>query len=245
MKYYLLILSLLVINSSTFAYEHVKTSEELRTQFPNITENSTRPENKKILCPFHRMLERAGLYDEKVKSNSPEIFVDIPTISSAAQTFGCQKEGCGPIALIASLGQLSYPRDVTEGKVKWGQVNITRLYHARGLAHDCGLTFAKGGKEINDEVRAKTLQHLKDISSAVAPYTLSLDALMYVKKEICAEQGVEITKAGIVEVNLIYEYLGGKERGFVEYGDVEKFLNAEMPLFKSSKEVGVDAIKNH
>lgn len=209
------------------------TSEELREKYPAITEHSTRKENKKILCPFHRMIERAGLYDK-----NQSLLVSIKNIISATKEFGCKSSGCGLISGIASLGQLSDKEERSKGFAKVGMVNIARLHMAKGLAHDCGLTFAKGGTEVSNKVRNSTLNRLKEISSG----NVSLENLMSVKKEICASQNVEMDKTGEIEVKLIYAYLGGNDRGFVDYEDVVRFLNAEMPLVKAEKYLGFDSI---
>ena len=56
---------------------------------------------------------------------------------------------------------------------------------------------------------------------------------MKVKLDICKSQDVKISGPGKLEVELIYAYLGGRDRGFIEYDDVVRFLHAKMPLTKS------------
>jgi len=46
----------------------VPTRAEIVTKYPNVENGSTRPENTEILCPFVRMLERSGLFDQEVQS---------------------------------------------------------------------------------------------------------------------------------------------------------------------------------
>ena len=211
-----------------------KSSEELRELYPDITEYSERKENKNILCPFHRMIERSGYYDSAKNSTPAKILISIVKIISAAREFGCKKLGCGAAATAVSTGQNSHLSDLIKGQSQIGHVNITRLHKARGVAHECGLTFEKGGHTVSDIVRAKTLARLKDLSDS-KPFvgTLSKEDLMLVKQEICDSQGVKMSLAGRIEVGLIYKYLGGHDRGFIEYDDVRRFLHAQMPLTKS------------
>jgi hypothetical protein len=148
--------------------------------------------------------------------------------------FGCKIFGCGSVATLVSTGQLTHGHDLIKGKAKFGYVNITRLHKARGVAHECGLTFDKFGTEVSDSARASTLARFKEISgSNNHPGELSKEDLMLVKKEICKKQGVMITRAGAIEVALIYSYLGGHDRGFIEYDDVARLFHAEMPKVKS------------
>lgn len=214
----------LAFSISTIKAEGFLTSEQLIDRYPDIASYSERPENKKILCPFHRMLERSGVYDNSKKDN--QIIVGIYKIVKAARTFGCKIAGCSLAATIASSGQTTYLKDVIKGHAMAGKVNVTALHKARGLAHDCGLTFAKGGTEVDDQVRANTLKRLEELS---VDGKLTEDNLFTVKQEICDSQEVEMSFGGKVEVGLIYTYLGGHDRGYIEYTDVEKFLHASMP----------------
>lgn len=189
-------------------------------KYPDIAENTDRPENKNVLCPFLRMLERAGIFDpEKEKQSS--LTVGIIKIGRVAREFACPVLGCGGVATAVSAGQLS------QLATKPGSVNLEALHKAVGIAHDCGLTFALGGTEVDDAVRSRTLAELKKRSDNEG--RLEFSDLEEVKLNICNEQGVELSAAGDVEVGLIYTFLGGNERGFVDYSDVELFLNAKLP----------------
>ena len=193
---------------------------ELVAKYPNIAESSQSEENKKVLCPFLRMLERAGIFDpEKEKQSS--ITVGIIKVARAAREFACPLLACGGVATAVSAGQLS------QLSTKVGAVNVEALHKAVGIAHDCGLTFAKGGTEVDDQVRANTLAELKLRSDEQG--RLDFSDLEEVKFNICESQGVESSAAGDLEVGLIYTFLGGKERGFIDYSDVELFLNAKLP----------------
>lgn len=194
--------------------------DELARRYPAIEEGSLKPENPKILCPFHRMLERAGLYDREKKRQSA-LTVSILKISAYAKEFGCLVVGCGGVASLVSAGQ------VTEATTFPGYVNLEALHSARGVAHECGLTFAKGGTTVSDSVRASTLAALKNRADSFG--RLSFEDLEAVKESICESQGVSNTLAGKTEIGLIYSFLGGNERGFIDYSDVERFFHAELP----------------
>ncbi|MBC7660792.1 MAG: hypothetical protein H7249_13935 [Chitinophagaceae bacterium] len=224
-------LSLAVIGSPLFAQaapdaikgvppSNVSDRSELAAKYPGIEEGSLRPEDPKILCPFHRMLERAGLYDSSKRDQMP-LTVSIIKIASYAHEFGCKVVGCGGVATAASGGQL------TQGATTFGDVNVEALHKAFGLAHDCGLTFAKGGTTVSNEVRSKTLAALS--SRATSEGHLTLQDLEAVKENICAAQRVQNNPVGKTEVRLIYAFLGGKSRGYIDYADVERFLHAELP----------------
>ncbi len=194
--------------------------EALVSKYPQIEEGSTQPENKKILCPFHRLLERAGIYDADKKEQSP-LTVSVLKITAFAREFGCIIAGCGGVATAVSAGQL------TEGTTTQGNVNVESLHTALGIAHDCGLTFAKGGTEVSDTVRAQTLAALSQ--RADADGHLKYSDLEAVKLNICAAQGVQNTSAGTIEIGLIYTFLGGNRRGYIDYSDVERLFFAELP----------------
>ena len=53
--------------------------------------------------------------------------------------------------------------------------------------------------------------------------------------ERCKEDGVEISFPGTVEIQIIWNYLNGGERGYVDYKDVERLLNAVMPKMITKK----------
>lgn len=211
-----------------------KSSKELRNDYPNIDDGSARAENKKILCPFHRLMERAGKYDSAPSVVAGEIIVSISMLVDAAEEFGCKVLGCQTVAAAVSTGQNSYFSDRAKDLAKFGKINVTRLHKARLIAHDCGLTFEKGGVELSDKRRDLSLGKLKALADANQPAgTLVLADIQKVKQEICDLEGVKSTTAGRFEMELIFNYLGGKDRGFIEYSDVERFLHAKMPLTKS------------
>ncbi|RYZ55525.1 MAG: hypothetical protein EOP07_14065 [Proteobacteria bacterium] len=195
--------------------------EELVSRYPGLEDKNLRPENPKIICPFHRLLERAGLYDSAKDSPGP-LLVSILKITNIAREFGCDVLQCGTVATAVSGGQV-----VTRTSY-FNDVNLESLHTALGVSHDCGLAFAKGGTEVNASHRARTLSALAERQDANG--RLQYEDLVAVKEGICAEQGVRNTFAGKTEMKLIYSFLGGKKRGYIDYSDVERFLNAELPL---------------
>ena len=227
-----LFLSILLSSQLSFGFgsdQFFLNSKELLEKYPSISETSNREEKKEILCPFWRLIERSGALDLVNKAKNSDVIVSISQIIKNAEEFGCKKLGCGAVASLVSAGQATY-RNTT----KLFHVNISKLHRARGVAHDCGFTFAKGESVVSDVVRANTLERLQEISSQNKVIgQLSQDDLMKVKLEICKAQGVEISKAGSVEVGLIYKYLGGTDRGYVEYDDVVRLFHAEMPETKA------------
>jgi hypothetical protein len=46
---------------------------------------------------------------------------------------------------------------------------------------------------------------------------------------------VKISLPGRVEIGLIWSYLDGGEKGYVDYKDIVRLLNAEMPKMKIKK----------
>lgn len=194
--------------------------EELVSRYPDIEEGSQQVENPKILCPFLRMLERAGLFNPELETQS-RLTVSIIKIASFAREFGCATIGCGGVATAVSAGQL------TQFQTSPGKVNVEALHRAVGIAHDCGLTFAKGGTQVDDKVRASTLAALA--ARADDEGRLVYQDLEEVQLAICDAQGVKRSAPGKVEIGLIYTFLGGNKRGFIDYSDVERFFHAELP----------------
>ncbi|NRA65373.1 MAG: hypothetical protein HRU19_12880 [Pseudobacteriovorax sp.] len=194
--------------------------EELAVKYPSIDTDTERAENKKILCPFLRMLERTGMFDAEKKEQSA-LTVSIIKIAKAAREFSCSIVACGGVATIVSGGQL------TQLSTHPGQVNLEALHKAVGIAHECGLTFAKNATIIDDDTRANTLAALH--RRADGEGKLRFADLQEVKQKICDTQGVKISSAGNLEIALIYSFLGGNDRGFVDYSDVERFLHAQLP----------------
>lgn len=221
----LILLLSLTISANSFA--QYASSEDLRQRYPTIDDGSTRSENKEILCPFWRLIERSGSLDALDKAKGSDVVISILNIARKAKEFGCKFVECASVATLVSAGQQTHIETMNIASV-----NITKLHNARGIAHDCGLTFEKGGAKVSNKRRSQTLSRLEALS-VKNQGRLVLADLMQVKKQICSDEGVEMSAPGKLEVGLIFSFLGGKDRGFIEYTDVERFLNAKMPLTKS------------
>ena len=205
------------------------TREALVEKFPDIEAGSLRAENKEILCPFVRMMERAGLFDEETNQESP-LNVAVSSVRNGAEDFGCATVECGAVASAVANAQGG------------GGIDLELLHEANGIAHECGLTFAFGGTEVDDEVRAETLSRLAELADEDG--NLIYDDLLAVKLEICAEQDVTMTTPGETEVKLIFAYLGGVENGSVPLSDVDRFLHATMPEYKTTSWVNATLLGN-
>jgi hypothetical protein len=199
-------------------------SKELIEKYPSIGQNSKRPENKKILCPYLRLIERSGLFDSEKLKSEPELIVSLRKLLNGVKDFGLRYFAGKTAATVVSIGQS------TSGTSKLGKVNLHSLHTAKVIAHECGLTFGYKEITINTNVRKNTLNRLKAIS---IDGKLSLENMLTIKKEICVAQGVKESFAGMGEVLLIFKFLGGDNNGFVYYNDVELFLNSYMPMTKS------------
>ncbi len=202
------------------ACKQAPTREEIVAKYPDVDAGGSREENKEILCPFVRMLERSGIFDDDV-SEQQTLTVAASSVGRAAQEFGCGFVECNTVANLVAAGQSG-----------GGMVHLDRLHEASGIAHDCGLTFELGGTQVSDTVRDATLDRLAELANAEGQ--LIYDDLLQVKQEICQAQGVSMSAAGETETKLIFAYLGGVERGFVMVDDVDRLLHAQMPLTKTS-----------
>ena len=194
--------------------------QDLAATYPSIEEGSTVPENGKVLCPFQRLLDRAGMYDSGAEGQSGTT-ASIMDVARAARDFGCSLFSCGAVATAVSVGQ------TFNGTSSAGRVNLESLHTAAGVAHDCGLTFAKGGTVVDPKVRQRTLDALGARADRHGHLTYS--DLKAVKQNICNEQGVTMSFAGRIEIGLIYTFLGGKKRGFIDLDDVVRLFHAELP----------------
>ena len=202
------------------------TSAELTSMYPDISAASTKVEEVEVLCPFQRMLKRSGILDEAIEENSFE--VKNRTLTEATEVFGCDSTTCSTAIGYASLAQGN-----------WNSIELNRLHEAGFLSHDCGLQFELGGVTVSDTRRAATLSRLSELA---VDGRLGFNDLMTVKNETCAREGVEITIGGETEVKLIYAYLGGPDRDYIEYSDVEKFLHATMPDYKAAGFIDINLI---
>jgi len=194
------------------------TRAALVAKYPGVEQGSPRAEDKKVLCPFQRMLVRSGIYDAEVL---PQTSLTVPTqsVTDASFEFGCATGSCGPVADLVDAGQAGTG------------IDLEALNHAGSISHECGLTFAKGGGEVSDAVRDATLARLQTLADANGH--LSFSNLITVKREICAAQGVTMGPIERVEVKLIYAYLAGVDNGYILLSDVDRLFHATMPAHKT------------
>ena len=195
------------------------TREQLATQYPEVTDNSV-AENKNIMCPFLRMIARTGLYDTDDESG---------VLSQATVVAGTTEFGCNSVFCTGLAGTTGAKQGFN------GDIDIEDLANVPDISHECGLTFAFGSKQVQDVIREDTLDRLFALTDAEG--NLTFDDLMSVKLDICAEQGVTITDLGEGEVKLIFAFLGGVDRGFVSFADVDAFLHARLPETISSTRI--------
>jgi len=169
------------------------------------------------------MIERAGIYDaDQAPSNGQKsLLISIQRIAQVAQDFGCSILNCGGAATASSSGQL-----LTKS-TSLGYVNLVQLHQAVGAAHDCGFTFALGGTRVSDRTRQDTLDILKAMADSAG--RLRKEDLQRVKTIRCEIQNAFMTVPDQIEVDLIYTFLGGTERGFIAYSDVVRLFHAELP----------------
>lgn len=205
--------------TSTGTCSSVYTREQLAEEYPGITEiTGGPPQNKKILCAFHRMLERAGKYPSDDPS---EVIVSKDQILDAIGEYGVSGFRAQGALLAVAFGQLF------TGAASFGEVNLAALHRAPPVSHDCGLAFPLGWGEVDDDHIEATLSSLNDLADADG--NITFDDLMEVKTSICEEQGVRMSNAGEVEVNAIFTFLGGQKNHYIAVSDVERFLKATLP----------------
>jgi hypothetical protein len=199
--------------------EMAPTRAALVAKYPTVEQGSARPEDKRVMCPFQRLLQRSGIYDAEVL---PQTTLTVPTqsVTDASREFGCASSSCGPVATLVDNGQPGVG------------VDLISLHQASGISHQCGLTFAPGGSEVSDAVRDSTLARLQTLADANGH--LSFSNLMTVKREICTAQGITMGPIERVEVKLIYAYLAGVENGYILLSDVDRLFHATMPVNKTS-----------
>ena len=234
----LAIMSLVLASSTTTTTaSNAATSEELREEYPDL--ESTRAGNPLILCPFVRMLERSGRFDEDDQEDDDQEINNL-VFKKAADDFGCDSlTACGPVISTVSAGQKLTGGDFGDWINPFKSVDLERLWDAPPISHDCGFTFEKGeGDEGVSETRlASTLARLQ--ARVDEDGHLEFSDLLAVKNDICDEEDVDITIFGEIETRLIFAYLGGVERGYVEYSDVEGFLQVDtlMPQTKAEEPI--------
>lgn len=215
--------------------EHVAASlDEIKTKY--FEGKDPLPENKRVMCPFLRLMESSGAFAkdaaELANRLTAKIEVPVKKLVDTAFGFGCEG-GCDQVAALVSGAQHAQIPDHTENNV-----DITNLHRAKPISHGCGLTFSSGGSEVDEARRGETLASLKAIADAKPgdqKGRLEYKDLYAVKIDTCNKEKVVITRPEQVEVDLIYAYLGGPDRGFVEYSDVDLFFHTKLPKTKPDR----------
>lgn len=221
--FYLLLLTFFIALSTGCSTTPVMSRDRLVELYPNIEEGSAREENKKIMCPFMRMIERSGILDGQ--KTGPEGL----TVKTSAAIEGAKRFGCSPLDCTMLTRTSAF---IQPGK----GVNLARLYDIPIFSHECGFTYEYGGTEVSDEVRQDSINRLAKRADKYGD--LTFQDIRAVQLEICKEQGVDLSFAGATESKLLFSYLGGLKNGVVKLSDVELFLNATMPKTKTRSKVG-------
>jgi hypothetical protein len=240
------------------------TCEKLVTAYPSI-ENDEGERDKKVLCPFLRLVYKSQELAAEIAANlkldslRDKVFpVSVATLTKSSETFGCEAASCGAILSQAS-SQLTGkdPKTVTESDI----VDLGQLHVGTRKSGDCGFLFALGETAVTDATRADTLAQMQKLS---VDGHLTYDNLMQVKKALCrrdflrAQQGnltarnpvsasgdsLELAQADIINVAVLYGYLGGIENGYVLYDDVDLFFHGKMPVNKTKFNISFALIQH-
>lgn len=231
------------------------TCEELITQHP-VLDRDQPAEEKRIICPFLRMLQRTGLFKENAqenlaKSKNPEAVMPITlsVLERIVQKFGLVVPAAafGSPAGVAAAQQGRNQADMTDNDT----VDIGRLTEAPSISHNCGFNFLLNAKSISDEARNASLASLK--ASAKDNRILFSD-LEKTKAEACArdyalylkdpsqplinpidkeKNTLGLTMTDHFELALLFMYLGGADNGYILYSDIELFFHGKMPANKT------------
>lgn len=214
------------------------TSEELVEAYPILDDSNNRTANSLILCPFLRLIERSGRLDDYVDDDNN--IISVGDLKDATSDFGCDTTtACGAVVDTVSAGQ-----EFRDGvSFSWFNpfrtrtVDLERLWDAPPISHECGFTFEPLEAAQQGVSSLRVSETLASLEARSSNGTLVYQDLLNTKNEICESEGVTATAAGILEAQLTFAFLGGVDRGFVDFSDVERFLQAdsEMPLTKASR----------
>lgn len=230
------------------------TCQNLITAYPSI-EKEENAEDKKVLCPFLRLAYRSQALAVEIAANlkleslRDMVFpASVESVTKASQAFGCESDSCGVIvSQLSALQSGKDPQGVTTNDI----VDIGQIHGAnRNPSGDCGYLFALGETAISDKTRDDTLAQMADMA---VDGRLTYNDLMQVKSAMCrrdfllAQQSnltsknpvsasgdtLDLTRAEIINVNILYGYLGGVDNGYVLYDDVDLFFHGKMPVNKT------------
>lgn len=237
------------------------TCQELSKRFTRVYDKNE-PEDKKVICPFLRLLKRTGLLDEEIQTNlakSPHS-KDIAPVTLAKLMNVTGEIGCDGAACVAVAQSVAKTQRIGEPATS---VDIARLFDAPPrstfkdqskdhASHDCGYTFQFADETVNDKVRDATMARFKEIADQNGGKIYIAD-LVKMKKESCKRDYLAYKASGKLpfnrvdeanktlvpdsrdhtEVALIFAYLGGIDRGYVTHEDLDRFFHAQFPPNKT------------
>ncbi len=237
------------------------TCSEIVAKYPKVAD-ANHPEDKKVMCPFLRILKRTGLLDQEISNNLGSSWakdsvapVGVIKISQTVPEIGCQGRACAAVAEQVAMSQnKGWPAlTVDIGKLFAAppRETYTNPKQQRG-SHDCGYTFQFGDSAVNPQVRTATLERFNALAAENGG-KVKLEHLVQVKKEMCkrdfglykiskliAFSPVDEKNATLlpdirdhIEVALIWAYLGGMERGWFTVADLYHFFHGTIPPNKT------------
>lgn len=238
------------------------TCQELVAKFPTVSDPK-HPEDRRVMCPFLRILKRTGLLDAEIDKNLKSSWatsgyvapIYVTKVVSTTPEIGCQGIACAAVAEQVAISQNSgWPAlTVDIGKLFAAPPRATYTDRSKQRAsHDCGYTFKFGDDSVNDQVRAATLARFNVIAGQNQG-KIKLADLVQVKKEMCQRDYPLYKKSGLnpfspvdethqimlpdnrdqIEVALIWAYLGGMDNGFITPEDLDRFFHASFPANKT------------
>lgn len=95
------------------------------------------------------------------------------------------------------------------------------------------------GFAVSDERRERSLAELEALAE---DGELTWTDLATVKQQRCVEDGVQISDNGEVEINLIFAFLGGPERGTVPLSGVRDLLHARLPAQRAFHTIDIPTL---
>jgi hypothetical protein len=227
------------------------TAEELKERHPDLT--SDRVGNAAILCPFVRMLERSGALDDLDNlSDDGGLVFDARDLYAPVNEFGLECDLATLVPWGTGLGQeqtVTGPADILFAILnpfKTVEPDLERLFEvdapSLGNPTECGLNFEGNGASGWSETRySQTISKLE--AKADADGHLSYEDLLNTKIETCEELGMEPFDG---DMKLMYNYLGGLDRGYIDITDVANFIkeSPEMPSVKAIAQINYFARNN-
>lgn len=187
----------------------------------NTTDDDTDPFNQ-IMCPMMRLLRRNNMLSE----SRWDPHYSIPSIVRALTTnLGLSVPGRA--AMLGLTKGISAGQVATRSSLP-GFVNMHQLHRAVGVSHASGYTFERNSTHVSTEALAATMTSLRALEDENGH--LTFENLQFVKLEIAQQRGVRISIPSGLETGFIWTFCGGATRGYVETGDVERFLTGHLPL---------------